>query len=78
MQEKIIDILKEMIPQNRSDEIVFSGETDIINEVGLDSLGMVNFLMRMEEDLGVEIDINKLEISHLSSINSLCTFINSD
>ncbi len=75
MQEKIIEILKEIAPEDRIDEIKFSGETDIINEVGLDSLGMVNFLLRMEEDLGVEIDISKLEITHLNSINNLCAFI---
>lgn len=75
MQERIIGILKEMTPEG-SVEINYSGETDIINEVGLDSLGMVNFLLRIEKELDVEIDISKLRVSHLNSINSLCNFIN--
>ena len=76
MQEKIIGILKEMMPEEKNTEINYSGETDIINEVGLDSLAMVNFLLRIEKELDVEIDISKLRVSHLNSINSLCNFIN--
>lgn len=75
MQERIIGILKEMMPEE-SVEINYSGETDIINEVGLDSLGMVNFLLRIEKELDVEIDISKLRVTHLNSIDSLCNFIN--
>lgn len=76
MQDKIISILKEMVPAGDSAQINYSGETDIINEVGLDSLGMVNFLLRLEEALGIDIDISKLQVAHLNSINSLCDYIN--
>jgi len=77
MKEKIIIILKGMVPNNKIDEINFSGKTDILNEVGLDSLGMISFLLRLEEELGIEIDLNSLERNHLSSIDKLCMFLNS-
>ena len=75
MEDKIIKLLKEIIPTDRVNEIEFSGETDIINEVGLDSLGMINFILRLEEESGVSINIVDLELSHLSSINNLCKFL---
>jgi acyl carrier protein len=77
MEEKIIALLKGMVEEDRINEIEFSGKTDIINEVGLDSLGMVAFLLQLEEELEIEIDITRLEVSHLSSIDNLCAFINS-
>lgn len=76
MQEKIIAILKEMT-EGAQLELNYSGQTDIINDVGLDSLGMVNFLLRIEEELGIDIDISKLQVAHLNSIDGLCRFLDS-
>ena len=36
---------------------------------------MISFLLRLEEKLEIEIDLNSLEINHLRSIDKLCMFL---
>lgn len=74
MENKIIEILAEV----KEDETLKSRLTlnsNIVDEVGLDSLEMINFILRVEEVFNKEIDYEKLELDHLSSINSFYGFI---
>lgn len=41
---------------------------DIIEDVGLDSLQMMEFMLEVESQLGLEIDFEKLDFSYLKSI----------
>lgn len=52
-----------------------TSESDIINEVGLDSLEMVEFMLKLEEGLDIALDFDKLEFSYLSSIGALSDFL---
>jgi len=49
-----------------------SSDTDIINEVGLDSLQTVTFLFKLEETFDIEIDFENFDYTDLSSISRLC------
>ena len=52
------------------------GDTaDLINEVGLDSLEMLQFMLEVEERLGIEIDFDALEFDYLRSIATLAGFL---
>ena len=51
---------------------------NIINDVGLDSLQLLNFLLLIEERLVVEINFEKLDAKDLSSINNFCEFISTE
>jgi acyl carrier protein len=45
-----------------------SDSADIIDDVGLDSLQMVEFMLSIESQLSLEIDFEKLDFSYLKSI----------
>ena len=48
---------------------------NIINDVGLDSLQLLNFLLLVEEKLQIEINFENLDARYLSSISNFCEFI---
>lgn len=74
MQETIKKILSEVkdIPVA---SITLSDDTDIINDIGLDSLQMVTFMLKLEEALDIQIDFDSLDFSTLMSVGSLCNFL---
>ncbi len=45
-----------------------SDSADIIEDVGLDSLQMMEFMLEVESQLHLEIDFEKLDFSYLKSI----------
>lgn len=45
-----------------------SDTANIIDDVGLDSLEMMEFMLEVESQLSLEIDFEKLDFSYLSSI----------
>ncbi len=45
-----------------------SDSADIIEDVGLDSLQMMEFMLAVESQLNLEIDFEKLDFSYLKSI----------
>jgi acyl carrier protein len=51
---------------------------NIINDVGLDSLQLLNFLLLIEEKMAVEINFEKLDAKYLSSISIFCEFISTE
>ena len=43
---------------------------DIIEDIGLDSLQMMEFMLEVESQLNLEIDFEKLDFSYLKSIET--------
>lgn len=74
MEKKIINILSE-IKEDEKLKDTLTGESSIIDDVGLDSLEMINFLLMIEEEFGKEIDFERLEYSNLESINKFVSFL---
>lgn len=50
-------------------------DADIINDVGLDSLEMLRFMLDLEERLSIQIDFDRLEYSFFNSIRELANFM---
>ncbi|MFD2878321.1 phosphopantetheine-binding protein [Paenibacillus rhizoplanae] len=48
----------------------------MINEVGLDSLQMINFILEVEDHFGVEIVYEDLDYSYLLSVERFINFLN--
>lgn len=48
---------------------------DIVNEVKLDSIEMLQFMLELEAKLAIRIDFERLEFSTLSSIRTLAEFL---
>ena len=74
IDKKIIAILAD-IKEDEKLKDTLTGESSIIDDVGLDSLEMINFLLMIEEEFGKEIDFERLEYSNLESINKFVSFL---
>jgi acyl carrier protein len=74
MEETIKQVLAETI-EDDSAMAEWTAETDLINGIGLDSLQLVRFLMKLEDRLGISIDYDALQFEDLSSIGSLAKFL---
>ena len=74
MEEKIKTILCE-VKEDYSMMDNLASSSDIVNEVGLDSLQMINFILRVEDEFGIEIDFESFDISQISSISTFCNYI---
>ncbi|MBP1999945.1 acyl carrier protein [Paenibacillus shirakamiensis] len=77
MYDKIIDILcaiKDDQPELRQS---LSPHTDLNNDIGLDSLQMIQFMLKVEDQLQVDIDYDLFDYEHLHSIDAFITFLKS-
>ncbi|MEC0125278.1 phosphopantetheine-binding protein [Paenibacillus pabuli] len=77
MYDKIVDILcaiKEDQPELRP---LLSPATDLNNHIGLDSLQMIQFMLKVEDQLNVVIDYDQFDYEHLQSIDTFMTFLKS-
>lgn len=52
-----------------------SDQANIISDVALDSLEMLNFILKVESELGVEIDFDKLSFTYFQSIQAFSDFL---
>ena len=52
-----------------------SDTADLVDEVGPDSLEMLQFMLEIEERLAVQIDFDRLEYATLRSIRALAAFL---
>lgn len=50
-------------------------ETQLFDQLGLDSTGVLDLLLELEELLGVEIDTDSLEMNHFATVDSLGGFL---
>lgn len=77
MQESVIRILSE-IKNDPGLLETLNGDSDIINGVGLDSLQMINFVLRVEDEFEIEIDFDEFDLCHLNSIDSFVSYISKE
>ena len=52
-----------------------SDSASIVDDVGLDSLEMLTFMLKIEERLRVRIDFEQMDFSYLQSIEALSRFL---
>lgn len=51
-------------------------QANLIDDIGLDSLQLINFLLSVEDEFNIEIDFDNLDFKHLQTITAFCEFIN--
>lgn len=68
MQEKIIEIMKKF-----SEEENVDANTSIIQ--GLDSLSLISFILNVEDEADIEIDLDTLDIAVLESVEIFSSYI---
>lgn len=74
IQRKIIGILCDVKEGSLSAESLNSN-SNIVNDAGIDSLQMINFMLKVEEEFGIEIDFDNFDFSHLESIQVFADYI---
>ncbi len=70
--------LKQILAKIKSDPELctrLSDNADLVDQVGLDSLETLQFMLEVEATLAVQIDFDKLEFSYLRSLASLADFL---
>lgn len=74
----MFEIIKDIIVNVKENEVyreTLTPASDLINEVGLDSLQMINFILEVEDRFGVEIVYEDLDYSCLLSIDKFMAFL---
>ncbi|MDT3400530.1 phosphopantetheine-binding protein [Streptomyces sp. B1866] len=72
--ERIRDLLGEIV----GDPDVTAGiteETSVVDDLGLDSIQMINFLLRLEDEFDLELDFEGLTFEQVGSVRGLCRFV---
>jgi acyl carrier protein len=75
-----VDAIKRILAKVKADPTLdtrLTDTADLVDEVGLDSLEMLQLMLEIEATLAVQIDFDKLEYDYLRSIQSLATFLDS-
>lgn len=52
-----------------------STDTSLFNTLGLDSTGVLDLLMNLEDQLGVEIDTETLDFADFATVGSLVSYV---
>lgn len=52
-----------------------SADTSLFNTLGLDSTGVLDLLMNIEDELDVEIETDTLEVTNFATVGSLVSYI---
>ncbi len=74
MEETIKELLAETVNADPA-AVKWDSDTDIINDIGIDSLQIVRFLMSLEDRIGISLDYDQLSFDDFSSIRALADFI---
>ena len=74
MQSQVIRMISEV---KEDPELAgkLDGTSDIIHDAGLDSLQLVHFMLKIEDEFDVEIDFDDFELEYLSSIDTFCGYV---
>lgn len=53
----------------------FSDDANIITDIALDSVQMIELMLEIEQDFGIEINFDEIDFSHLTSIRILAEYL---
>ncbi|AAK76884.1 acyl carrier protein [Clostridium acetobutylicum] len=76
MREKLIKIICQVKEDDSLKEKIEKSK-DLLNEIDIDSLQLINIILKIEDELDVQIDFDEFDMDSLKSIDSLAKYINS-
>ncbi|MFD5536626.1 acyl carrier protein [Streptomyces sp. NPDC127079] len=56
-------------------DVPIERETNIVRDLGLDSLQMIEFLLTVEDELQVDLDFEAMDMDSLESVDAFCRFV---
>jgi acyl carrier protein len=75
-----IQVVKAIVARVKRDESLAQGladDADLVGGARLDSLELLQFMLEVEEELGIAIDFDRLEFADLHSIRRLAELLDS-
>ncbi len=76
MKEKLIKIICQ-VKEDTSLAEKIEDSNDLLNEIDIDSLQLINIILKIEDELDIQIDFDEFDMNSLHSIDSLCKYISS-
>lgn len=77
-KKEVINGLSQILVEIKEDKTLtdkLSENSNLINDVGIDSLQMISLMINIEEKFSVELNFSQINLDHLNSIGSLADFI---
>ncbi|MEU4442297.1 acyl carrier protein [Actinosynnema sp. NPDC050801] len=75
-RERIVGAITAVLAQVLDYELPeLTEQSRLFDELGLDSTGVFELLMQLEEALEVEFDTDNLEMAHFETVRSLADFV---
>ena len=74
MREKIV----KLIAQVKEDAALadrLNGSSHLVDDLGLDSLQLINLILLIEDEFEVEVDFNSFQVDHLSSLDRFTNYV---
>ncbi|MEK5027630.1 acyl carrier protein [Paenibacillus sp. FSL M7-1046] len=74
MQQKVIEIIAE-IKEDPALLQTLDGSSDLTIDAALDSLQIINFILRIEDEFNVEVDFDTFDLGHLKSVDRFTGYV---
>ncbi|ASA22417.1 acyl carrier protein [Paenibacillus donghaensis] len=74
MKQKVIEIIAE-IKEDPALLQTLDGTSDLTIDAALDSLQIINFILRIEDEFNVEVDFDTFDLEHLKSVDSFTGYV---
>ncbi len=74
IQNTIISAIAEVLEDNEIASTL-TADSDLINDVGLDSIQLINMILNLEDNLDVVIDFDDFDFDEINTIGNLAEFL---
>ena len=74
MQERIIRLIAQ-VKDDASLATRITGSSHLVDDVGLDSIQLINLILLMEEEFAVEVDFESFQVNHLTSLDRFTNYV---
>lgn len=74
----MIETIKRLLAEVKEEPALagsLTEESRILDEVALDSLQLVVFLMKLEDELDLELDYERFDMKNIATLSSLASFL---
>jgi acyl carrier protein len=73
---RVVEAILDLLPEVLGAELgVVTEDAALFDELGLDSTGVLDLMLKLEESIGVEFDTDNLQLSHFESVRTLADYV---